>query len=71
MLQVLQHKTSQIAVFNEGKIKYETMLKELESLSSVVDECKVRIKQKNEAFLKVKSLATKPNEENEKVNILF
>ena len=73
MLMVLQHKTSEIAVFNENKIKYENMLKELETLQGSIDTCKNNIQQKNEAFLKVKSLATKPNEQNEKVyyNILI
>jgi hypothetical protein len=67
MLQVLRHKTSEIAVFNEIKIKYETMIKDLEALQNSVNDCKTRLQQKNEVFLKVKSQATKPNEQNEKV----
>jgi len=71
MLQVLQKKTSEIAVFNENKLKYENMLKELESLQTSINDCKTRLQQKNEVFLKVKSHATKPNEQNEKVNTTY
>jgi len=70
MLQVLQHKTSEIAVFNENKVKYQNLLNEFESLQKSINECKTRLQQKNEAFLKVKSSMTKPNPENEKVRII-
>lgn len=67
MLQVLQHKTSEVAVFNENKVKYQNMLKELESVQNSVNDSKSQLQKKNEVFLKMKAQASKPNEQNEKV----
>lgn len=69
MLQVLQKKTTESSVFNENKMKYDNLIKELESLQGSVNDAKTRIQQKNEAFLKVKASAEKPNPENQKVLI--
>ncbi len=71
MLMVLAKKTTEGGVFNENKAKYEEMIRELETLQGAIGECKNKMVPNNEAFLKVKSQASKPNEANEKVMVMF
>jgi hypothetical protein len=65
-IQVLQKKTTEKAILNENKPKYDAMFKDLETLSEQVKTLKLSITAKNEVFLRVKASTFKTNEDNEK-----
>ena len=72
MIRVLQKKTTEQAVyifkrkiFNENKKRYEINLIQIEEINNKIVESEIRIKQKNEEFVKIKQIFLKniyPNE---------
>jgi len=70
MLLVLSKKTSEQAVFNENKGKYDEMINKLATLNKEIFDLKTNIRLKNEIYKKIMLISAKPNEENEKVYIL-
>jgi hypothetical protein len=68
MISVLQKKTTEKTIIDNAKSKFESMFKELESISEEIKILKLGIKTKNEVFIRAKQ-ANKTNEENDKVLI--
>ena len=63
MIRVLQKKTTEQAVyifkrkiFNENKKRYEINLIQIEEINNKIVESEIRIKQKNEEFVKIKQI---------------
>ena len=64
-IQVLQKKTTEIAIFDQNKEKYNQMFGELGTITQEIRNLKIGIQAKNEVFLRIKNEQFKPDMQNE------
>ena len=64
-IQVLQKKTTEIAIFDQNKEKFNQMFGELGTITQEIRNLKIGIQAKNEVFLRVKNEQFKPDMQNE------